>query len=101
MTGEFDEQRCDYGYIYYPDDSVRKVDAGRIVSVFEKGINHGMDCMCVLYTDGQVVLTLKKVLVAELHELTNNEKLSAPTRDSVRKTLAEVLAEDPVKHEPR
>lgn len=101
MTRNFDEQRCDYGYICYPDDSVRKFDAGRIVLVFEKGINHSMDCMFVLYMDGQVVLTLKRVLVAELQELANNERLSVPTRDLVRKTLAEVLAEGSVKRESR
>jgi len=97
MEGKFDEQLCSFRYIYYPDDSARLLDLERAALVFDKGINYQMEGMYALFSDGSVKFYARAKFIAMLGELAGNEKLSMPTRDSVRKTLAEVLAEGPVK----
>jgi prepilin-type processing-associated H-X9-DG protein len=96
MQGDFDEHLCNYRYIYYPDDSARKFD-DRMILAFDKGSDHQMEGMNAIFADGHVCFFQRERFIAMLGELAGNEKLSMPTRDALRKTLAEVMAEGPVK----
>ncbi len=98
MKGNFDEQLCSYRYICYPDDSARKFD-DKMVLAFDKGSDHQMEGMNAVFADGHVCFWSRERFIAMLGELAGNEKLSMPTREALRKTLAEVMAEGPVKRE--
>jgi hypothetical protein len=99
MEDKFDERLCSFHYVYYPDDSVRRsdLDLERAVIVFAKNINLQADDMNAVFMNGRVQFVQRERLIGMLSAMASNEKLSQPTRDSIRKTLAEVLAEGPVK----
>ena len=93
MKEKFDEHLCGYHYIYYPDHLAREHDASDRVLLFHKGHQDHARGMQVFYADGNWQIMPREQLVATLNKLVNNEKFSQTTRDSVRKTLAEVMAE--------
>lgn len=99
MTGTYDEQLCCYRYVYYPDDSIEFVDKWGMVLVFDKNANHHKEGINVAFINGRVDCMSREKLVDALSAVADNKDMSQATRDSVRKTLAEVLAEAPHKRE--
>lgn len=97
MKDSFDERLCSYRYIYYPSGLPGFGEGSKVIWVFEKCLNHKGKGINTLFVDGHTAFLSKEELIATLRQIATNEKLPAPNRDSVRKTLAEVLAESSAK----
>jgi len=95
MKDDFDEKLCSYRYIYLPSGWPGFREGSKVVWVFEKRLNHKGKGINTVFADGHTAFLSKEELIATLRLMADDEKLPAPNRDSIRKTLSEVLAETP------
>ena len=88
---------CCYRYVAYPTNATQTVLAGLPI-MFDRGTNHLYKGMNVLFGNGQVKWETRPAFIAELRNMSADEKLPPGCREVLKQTLKTVEEDDGKSH---